>query len=136
MERVVVRPEVALQHRQRLRRERACLEQPLAGRVVGTAHLDGQRLCGGGDVAGMHTGVPLQALFGTQTARVPLSGPEGGPAQAGGFLEWWAAAQAAASQGALAMPFHLDLGSWRWLYYTYYGYTYYGYAHYGYTYYG
>ena len=43
MERVVVWLEVALQHRQRLRRERACPEQPLVCRVVCTAHLDGQR---------------------------------------------------------------------------------------------
>ena len=42
MERVVVRLEVALQHRKRLRRERACPEEPRAGRVVGAAHLDGQ----------------------------------------------------------------------------------------------
>eukprot|EP00964_Phaeocystis_antarctica_P086434 scaffold54733_cov34-Phaeocystis_antarctica.AAC.1 len=56
MERVVVWSEVTLQHRQRLWRESACPEQPLASRVVGTAHLDGQRRCGGGDVAGRHTG--------------------------------------------------------------------------------
>ena len=43
MERVVVWLEVALQHRKRLRRERACPEQPLVCRVVCTAHLDGQR---------------------------------------------------------------------------------------------
>ena len=43
MERVVVWLEVTLQHRQRLRRERACPEQPLVCRVVCTAHLDGQR---------------------------------------------------------------------------------------------
>ena len=63
MERVVVRPEVALQHRQRLRRERACPEQPLASRVVGTAHLEDQRRCGGGNVAGRHTGTAADPLM-------------------------------------------------------------------------
>ena len=138
MERVVVWPEVTLQHRQRLRRERACPEQPLAGRVVGTAHLDGQRRCGGGNVAGRHTGCRCRPSYGTHTAKVPFS-LRGGPAQATGFLEWWAAARAAASQGALAMPSHLDLdvgGGYTYYGYTYHGYTYYGYTYYGYTYYG
>ena len=102
MERVVVRPEVALQHRQRLRRERACPEQPLASRVVGTAHLDGQWRCGGGNVTGRHTGCRCRPSCGTHTAKVPFS-QRGGPAQATSFLEWWAAARAAANQGALAM---------------------------------
>ena len=101
-------PEVTLQHRQRLRRERTCPEQPLASRVVGTAHLDGQRRCGGGNVTGRQTGCRCRPSYGTHTAKVPFS-QRGGPAQAGELLELWAAARAAASQGVLAMPFLLVL---------------------------
>ena len=45
-----------------------------------------------------------QPLLGIQAARTLLSDPEGSPEQAGGLLEWWVAAwAAAASEGTLAM---------------------------------
>ena len=85
MERVVVWSEVTLQHRQRLWRESACPEQPLASRVVGTAHLDGQRRCGGGDVAGRHTGCRCRPSLAPPHGEGAPLGPRGRPCASGRF---------------------------------------------------
>ena len=84
--------------------------------------------------------MPLQALFGTPTRRgCPSRAQRTALRKRAVFWSGGRPARAAASQGALAMPSHLNLevgGGYTYYGYTYYGYTYYGYTYYGYTYYG